>query len=504
MVGWSPVVPGDRLEQGGVLRTGTNSSADIQTDRGHSFRLRSDSIFELTKILDDQTEGRLEKGRVLSRVKKLREKETFKIQTPAAVCAVRGTEFDTMAGEKGTMVAVYKGFVGVAAFGSDQEKLLKAGEMTSVTNGTIEAPRPIPAQDTQAVPDELSRQARHEVGLDMSRNDIIAAAAMEQRMADYTEGKSLVDVNGHRVRLEEYIVRSRADQFKFVVLNHREERLDYFYYKGTFNKNLPGDLSVALRDLSGKYGTTIPEYFLTEYEMAQSNTQDSIRDVASGGHRVRIDRNSSGDFVLTEYDSAGNAVANTRTIEDAEDLGNGNYKIYNPLSDSFTTVAAADRDSYLKFGVYLPESDSFRNLAAGDTFWKTRFDSYSHAINGVTKISYTPSAATAILARNLDATWTYAGGFVLPVVTSRSGLIDATITNYYGDGTFERYRTVLIDDNGTIAPESAFAGISTGADYKGELIQWNYQQQIEATEFQGRKIDLVVEPKIFIKSGLIQ
>ena len=29
-------------------------------------------------------------------------------------------------------------------------------------------------------------------------------------------------------------------------------------------------------------------------------------------------------------------------------------------------------------------------------------------------------------------------------------------------------------------------------------------QQVSATEFQGRKIDLVVEPKIFIKSGLIQ
>mgnify|MGYP000315474944 CR=1 FL=1 len=53
-------------------------------------------------------------------------------------------------------------------------------------------------------------------------------------------------------------------------------------------------------------------------------------------------------------------------------------------------------------------------------------------------------------------------------------------------------------------PASAFAGLSTGADYKGELLKWNYQQQITASEFNGRSIDLVVEPKIFIKSGLIQ
>ena len=37
-----------------------------------------------------------------------------------------------------------------------------------------------------------------------------------------------------------------------------------------------------------------------------------------------------------------------------------------------------------------------------------------------------------------------------------------------------------------------------------DLLKWNYEQQDTATEFQGRNIDLVVEPKIFIKSGLIQ
>jgi len=502
---WVRVVPGERIAEGGVIRTGVNSQAELETDRGHIFKLRSETTFELTSLQDDQTQGRLEKGRLLSKVKKLGTSESFKIQTAAAVCAVRGTQFDTMANEKKTLIAVYEGVVGVAALGGGDEMALKAGQMTTVAGGTIDIPRPIPKEPAQAsASNPLASEARHEVGLDMDRNEIIAAAAMEQRMADYVEGKSLVDVNGKRVRLEEYIVRSRADQFKFVVLNHRDERLDYFYYKGTFNKDLPTDLSVALRDLSGKLGTEIPEYYLTEYEMAQSNTQDSIKDTAAGGHRVRIDRNSSGDFVLTEYDSAGAITSNTRTIEDAELLGDGTYKIYNPLSDSFITVSAATRDAYLNFGVYQPDTDSFRNLANGDTFWKTRFNTYTHLVNNVTKITHSPSGVNNVLARNLDATWTYAGGFVLPVVETTPGKIDATITNYYGDGTFERYRTVLIDDAGAIAPESAFAGISTGADYKGELLKWNYQQEITATEFNGRKIDLVVEPKIFIKSGLIQ
>ena len=35
-----------------------------------------------------------------------------------------------------------------------------------------------------------------------------------------------------------------------------------------------------------------------------------------------------------------------------------------------------------------------------------------------------------------------------------------------------------------------------GASFKETLLKWNYQQIITASEFQGRKIDLVFEPKI--------
>jgi hypothetical protein len=497
---WQKVVPGDKVQEGSTLRTASRSSAELKTSRGHLFKVHSDTTFELTSLQDDETKTRLEKGRVISKVSKLHEKESFALQTPTAVCAVRGTEFDTIASEKGTLVSVFEGVVGVAALGTQRETAIPAGQMTSIHDGTIEVPHPIPQNGSGSSLSGLAREARHEVGLDMTRNEVIAAAVLEQRRAEYVEGKTMIDVSGRRVRLEEYIVRTRPDQFKFVALNHRDNRLDYFYYQGTFNKNLPTDLSVALRDLSGKLGTNAPEYYLTDYEMGQSNTQDQLKDTSSGGHLVKIEMNSDGSYLLT--DSAD--PTHTRTVQGSELQGDGTYKIYNPIGDNFTIVDAANKDVANKFGVYLPENDSFHNLSTGDTYWKARFNSYSHELNHATKISYTPTAATNVLASALDATWTYAGGFVLPVVQTDPKNLDTTITNYYGDGTFERYRTVLIDDMGSIAPLSAFSGISTGAAYKGELLKWNYEQQVEASEFEGRKIDLVVEPKIFIKSGLIQ
>ncbi|MBI5883855.1 MAG: hypothetical protein HZB91_12220 [Elusimicrobia bacterium] len=44
----------------------------------------------------------------------------------------------------------------------------------------------------------------------------------------------------------------------------------------------------------------------------------------------------------------------------------------------------------------------------------------------------------------------------------------------------------------------------TGTEYKDRLLKFNYEQVITSSEFEGRKIDIVVEPKILIQSGLIQ
>jgi hypothetical protein len=498
---WEAVTPGEKIEEGSSIKTGPNSSVEIVTEQGHRFVVNSETTIEFTSLQTDETKVHLDSGRVLSKVVHLKDKQTFSVQTPTAVCAVRGTEFETVAGDKGTLIAVYKGIVGIALASGGEEMALHAGHMTSVHDGMIELPHPIPRENRVKAETALQHVARHEVGLDMNRVQVIASAAMERRLADYQEGKSLIDVNGERVRLQEYIMRPAANQFKLVVLDERgKTQLDYFYYQGTFNQNLPADLSVALRQLSGTIGSA-PTYYLTSYDMVQSNTQDSIQDTATGGHLVKITQDGQGNYILTDPTNP----TNVRTIPAEQLQSDGTYKIYDPLSDSFSIVSAAQLSASTQFGVYIPENSTFRDLAPTDTLWRTNFNTYEHDIDNVMKQSYTVSSGiTNVLTSNEDANWTYAGGFVIPVVTMDPNNIDATVTNYYGDGTFESYRTVLINDNGSIAPQSAFAGISTGAAYKGELLQWNYEQQVTATEFQGRKIDLVVEPRIFIESGLIQ
>jgi hypothetical protein len=498
---WSEVEVGDRLVEGTTIRTGPKSTVNLDLGQGHHLRIAPETSLVLSALQADKTKTYLTQGKVLSKVRPLKDKEKFLIQTPSAVCAVRGTEFWTGANEKGTAVEVRHGLVGMQAPGSPNELMVRAGERASIlTDGTILPPRIPSTRAASNTP--LAQEARHEVGLDMTRDQVMAAAAAEIRLAEYREGKSLVDVEGNRVRLEEYIVRPQPNQFKLVVLNERDQRLDYFFYSGTFNKDLPADLSLALRDTSGRFGSTAPEYFLTSYERGSSNTQDSVHDTAGGGHLVNITMDANGDYVLTDPTDP----SNTRTVTGAQlESNNTTYKVYDPITDSFITGITSDQlATATKFGMYLPDNQTFKDLAPGDTFWKTRFNSYTHEINDISKIAYTPSGATNVLASNLDANWTIAGGFYLPVVKKDPNNFDVTITNHYGDGTFESYRTVLIDDNGHAAPLTAFGDITTGAQYKNELLKWNYEQQTTATEFEGRKIDLVIEPKILIKSGLIQ
>ncbi|MCR4293991.1 MAG: hypothetical protein NUW21_00540, partial [Elusimicrobia bacterium] len=74
-----------------------------------------------------------------------------------------------------------------------------------------------------------------------------------------------------------------------------------------------------------------------------------------------------------------------------------------------------------------------------------------------------------------------------------------------GDGSiWEKYDSYVISDEGKIARTSDFAATGfSGQSFKETLLGWNFQTIVTASEFGGRKIDLVVEPKIFIQSGLI-
>ncbi len=464
---WAQVSVGQTLAPGDQLKTVTGARATVTFDDASRVELNPGTSFTLREATPEASGMELKLGSLKAWISKNFNRR-FQVRTPTAVCSVRGTEFGVnVDGTGDTHVQMFGGLLAVADK-SGNEVLVKDTQSIDVTRDglgrvTDAAPREERAADAR-------QTAKREVDLRMSKEEVQAAAAEEAKLSEYQEGKALIDVNGNRVRIEEYIVRPAADQFKLVVLNERQDRFDYFFYHGTFNQALPTDMSEALRQISGCIGTAC-SYFMTAYRTGRSNTIDAMLETASGGHQVDVNNN-----VIT---AAGGSAQDD--------------------------VTAA----------YDPATASFVSLAPGTPFFQTLYDNYNITFNGVSHQSW-----AGVNIQNMVKTDALAPAFtnVTNVQSSPACAPPDCTYNEIGEGIFhdvvyaangagdiwEKYDSYVINDAGKIASTRDFAATGfSGQSFKQTLLGWNFQTIVTASEFNGRKIDLVVEPKIFIQSGLI-
>ena len=475
------------LSPGDQVRTVPGSRATITFDDGSRINLGPNASFTMQEASAGGISLKLAIGSLRAWVSKALSRR-FEVRTPTAVCAVRGTEFSVDVNVRGhTGIQMFSGILAVA----DQrghEVLIRDHESLLVTDrGLAAGPRPKSAQ-TAAARERLRDVARREVGLEMSKEAVQTAAAIEAMNAVYKEGKAIIDVNGNRVRMEEYIVRPAPDQFKLVVLNERVDRFDYFYYHGIFNTALPDDLSLALRELPGCIGNPCP-YYLTGYDTGRSNTVDNMLEVTSGGHQVDVNNNGvAADLVSAAFDPGTNQVT-ALSVPNPGGVGNQSFyhTLYNNYSLTFNGV---------EHGKWTPAAGAIYTGAeaynvVGCTVGQPCIRNMDADLNQASGGSYTTVQSPPACAPP-DCTYNEAGVEHQVVYAVNNG----------GD-VWEKYDNYIISDEGHVANTADFAGSYSGAWYKQTLMRWNFETIVTASEFNGRKIDLAVEPKIFIESGLI-
>ena len=441
---------GMRFAPSDRLHTPAGASAELLLQDGTKIQVGPNSEFTLDTE-DPGAETTLGAGTLRALIKNV-VPNRFKVRTPNAVAAVRGTDFRVTVDDSGhSTFDLYSGLLGVGDL-KGNEKLIKPGERISVDETGLGQVVPI-SKALQREQQERSRLAHREVGLDQSKEQVLAAAAQEIKLAEYQQGKAIIDVFGDRVRLEQYILRPRPDQFKLVVLNERTSRFDYFFYLGTFNQTLPTDLSLALSGLSGT-PFTAPTWYLTAYETGRSNTQDNVHEVASGGHPVDLNHNADPNDNVTQYFDA--------------------------------------------------KKDVYVNLNPGDPFYQTLFDNYAISYNNLTTFAW---AGTNIQSMR-SVVRTYYGGsgnYILDTDYPEFPILHQRLRESYGNGTvFDEYDNFLVNDSGTAAQAGDFNGVIAGSSYRQTLLKWNFEQVITSSQFGGRRIDLVIEPKTLIQSGLVQ
>lgn len=405
---WIKCYVGQVLDENWVIKTEQKSKAVLLLYDGTKIILYEKSEICLSTLSDTKKTIQQQSGKVRFKISKLPKDAKFETISPTAVMSVRGTEFLVLVKEDlSTEVKVFEGIVSVKTLLGEEIELTDQQKIEILPGLPLPEIKKFEKNDYYETKNILKEETKEallsEVRMDMTKEQVQQAAAEEMKIAEYQQGKSIIDVWGNRVRIEEYIVRKnmRSDQFKMVVLNERQNRFDYFTWIATFNKDLPSDLILATKWLGWESGSSLPDYYLKESYCGASNTIDKI-----------------------EWVSQGSVV--------------------------------------LKNNLYHYE----QNLI-------------SYKINGKEKINLLPEMMDVFypLGKNFAA-YQYAIQFK--------------------DGSWAKESYYWITDDGKVPSNKEY--IANG------MLSYNQEIVFEASEFEGpdKKIDLVVEPKIFLDAGLIK
>lgn len=147
-----PLTAATAIHSGDTLRSGADGSATIEFADGSLLLLQPNSELEMDSLGSFDASGmvdtsvRLKKGRVENRVAPQKPDSRYRIITPAAVAAVRGTEFRVGADNNGDLMRneVLEGKIAVS--GSGVTRAVPTGYGTIAETGTPPSePQPLPA-----------------------------------------------------------------------------------------------------------------------------------------------------------------------------------------------------------------------------------------------------------------------------------------------------------------------------------------------------------------------
>ncbi|MEK9149810.1 MAG: hypothetical protein AAB267_07175 [Candidatus Desantisbacteria bacterium] len=282
------------------------------------------------------------------------------------------------------------------------------------------------------IKDELRREARRD-GIREGRQSV---RATEGKEADYELGKTVIDVRGRRVRIEEYVTRPDPNTFKYILLNTRENRKDYHTERYTFNEALPSNLTKIRPNVWKPIDNVVNsdetigagENYLTEFHAKSSNMYDYV------DRSLRFDPKGELDGVQAKL---------------VYSYGVGNLSGLYHLKERLTVID--------KKNIYHQFAGGEVKISGGTVIIKGRLPDYQKFES--------PSLAYKNRGEK------YYGQKV-------GDIWDPNTTPEISRVNYERF---IIDDNGHIQPKRG-AGLTKGT---------NHETIIMASEFNGRDIDLV-------------
>jgi len=235
---WQAATVGTTLSTGDKVGSKENSWAEITFSAGHQAKLGPNSFMVINQM-GEKTSLEMFKGELFSKVRKLSSTESYEVKTAQSVASVKGTEFKVVAdGESGqTQILVYEGSVSAKELVTGDEVIVPAGKYTIVLkNQPPSKPEDLNSLDQQGegegdkeedekeekkdekkdVKDQLRQEMRDAVGDIRTEVATVRDIIEDTKENDSSTGRTLRDVHGNLVRIEQYLLRPEPDTIQFV------------------------------------------------------------------------------------------------------------------------------------------------------------------------------------------------------------------------------------------------------------------------------------------------
>lgn len=317
---WQPAMVGVHIPQSGAIRTSDKSRALLIFPNGSKIWLKPNTNLEIKQHAELTSELSLLSGSIKTRVPHIKRKEIFKIKTPTALAAVRGTEFVMDADEQGeTSMDVLFGEIKLEVTQKDTGvilKILTVNQGLSYLDGkfivlTVEKELAGLENWSPEVPDEKRRddlnkrsEERHEISQFVSQaketENEVREFVQRVKEDDFAVGRTLVDVHGNVVRVDQRLDRpdNKTIQLinvvkrgsygsggfrKFSYNGSRGARFDSLRAKVQFNESLPA----SLNEFPGFFVEREDSIKVDQTELVLANTtdQDNVFTIGFFGKR---------------------------------------------------------------------------------------------------------------------------------------------------------------------------------------------------------------------------
>ncbi len=251
---WIPAAKDMQISEGGAVRTGADGAAVLLMPNKSRIWLKESSGLEVEQRKTLASRLSLLFGNMKVRVPHLMRKERFEVRTPAAVCAVRGTEFTVDTSAEGAMeLKVLYGEVklnftvppvkGEAEVYVPQGHFLKLDEKGKPAKQTLLTreqeyralenwnPGLDPEERMAEIVEKLNSRAQIKefAKVTTGAEQQVKAFINTAKESDLEAGRTLNDVHGNLVRVEQRLIRPDPQTLQFFNIVKRPTYKDYAY-----------------------------------------------------------------------------------------------------------------------------------------------------------------------------------------------------------------------------------------------------------------------------------